>query len=462
MNISTDIEANKLHFDAVFCIERNFDLKKREFVIAGKESVLYMIDGFLRSDVLEKILEKFSSLREGEADFEKDFFEKNIPFAGVEEENEDSAIITAVLSGRTVLMIDGFANAFVFELRNYPQRDNAEPDRDKVLRGSRDGFTETMLFNAALIRRRIRVPDLSIEYQSIGTASKTDIALCYLAGKVDKTMLDDVRTKIKNSKIEALTMSQEDMANVINGKKRWNPFPKYKFTERPDVAVAQIMQGDLIVLVDNTPTAMIMPATVFDIAEDANDYYFPPLTGAYLRITRILTMLVTLFVTPVWLLALEYPEKVPEVFKFVLVSEEQNIPIIWQLFILEFVIDGLKLSSLNTPGMLSSTFSIIAGIIVSDFAVKSGWFNSETMLYMAFVAMANYSQPGYELGYAIKFMRMFMLIGTAIFGIWGFLAGIILTLFLLLTTKIHGKGGYFSPFIPFSPKGIAKLIFRLK
>ncbi len=462
MNISTDIEANKLHFDAVFCTERNFDLKKRELIIAGKESVIYMIDGFLRSDILEKILEKFSSLREGEADFEKNFFEKNIPFAGVEEENEDSAIITAVLSGRTVLMIDGFANAFVFELRNYPQRDNAEPDRDKVLRGSRDGFTETMLFNAALIRRRIRVPDLSIEYQSIGTASKTDIALCYLAGKVDKTMLDDVRTKIKNSKIEALTMSQEDMANVINGKKRWNPFPKYKFTERPDVAVAQIMQGDLIVLVDNTPTAMIMPATVFDIAEDANDYYFPPLTGAYLRITRILTMLVTLFVTPVWLLALEYPEKVPEVFKFVLVSEEQNIPIIWQLFILEFVIDGLKLSSLNTPGMLSSTFSIIAGIIVSDFAVKSGWFNSETMLYMAFVAMANYSQPGYELGYAIKFMRMFMLLGTAIFGIWGFLAGIILTLFLLLTTKIHGKGGYFSPFIPFSPKGIAKLIFRLK
>ena len=462
MNISTDIETNKLHFDAVFCTERNFDLKKRELVIAGKESVLYMIDGFLRSDILEKILEKFSTLREGEADFEKDFFEKNIPFAGVEEENEDSAIITAVLSGRTVLMMDGFANAFVFELRNYPQRDNAEPDRDKVLRGSRDGFTETMLFNAALIRRRIRVPDLSIEYQSIGTASKTDIALCYLAGKVDKTMLDDVRTKIKNSKIEALTMSQEDMANVINGKKRWNPFPKYKFTERPDVAVAQIMQGDLIVLVDNTPTAMIMPATVFDIAEDANDYYFPPLTGAYLRITRILTMLVTLFVTPVWLLALEYPEKVPEVFKFVLVSEEQNIPIIWQLFILEFVIDGLKLSSLNTPGMLSSTFSIIAGIIVSDFAVKSGWFNSETMLYMAFVAMANYSQPGYELGYAIKFMRMFMLLGTAIFGIWGFLAGIILTLFLLLTTKIHGKGGYFSPFIPFSPKGIAKLIFRLK
>ena len=462
MNISTDIEANKLHFDAVFCTNRNFDLKKRELTVAGKSAVLYMIDGFLRSDVLEKILEALTDLKEGKADFEKEFFEKYIPFAGVSMENEDTEIVTAVLSGMTVLMVDGFADAFVFELRNYPQRENAEPDRDKVLRGSRDGFTETMLFNAALIRRRIRDCDLSIEYQNIGKVSKTDIALCYLSSKVDRDMLEDVRNKIKNSKIEALTMSQEDMANVINGKQRWNPFPKYKFTERPDVAAAQIMQGDLIVLVDNTPTAMIMPATIFDIAEDANDYYFPPLTGAYLRITRILTMLVTLFVTPVWFLALEYPEKVPEVFKFILVTEEQNIPIIWQLLILEFVIDGLKLSSLNTPGMLSSTFSIISGIIVSDFAVKSGWFNSETMLYMAFVAMANYSQPGYELGYAIKFMRMFMLIGTALFGIWGFFAGILLTVYLLLSTKIHGKGGYFSPIIPFSAKGFARLLFRLK
>ena len=198
MNISTDIEVNKLHFDALFCTKRNFGLKKRELEIAGKSAVLYMIDGFLRSDVLERILAEFSFLKDGDAASEKEFFEKHIPFGGVDSENDDEMIVTAVLSGRTVLMIDGFENAFIFELRNYPQRDNAEPDRDKVLRGSRDGFTETMLFNAALIRRRIRDCDLSIEYQSIGTVSKTDVALCYLSKKVDKTMLEDVRNKIKN------------------------------------------------------------------------------------------------------------------------------------------------------------------------------------------------------------------------------------------------------------------------
>ncbi len=462
MNISSDIETNILHFDAIFSPERNFDLKKREFSFAGKKSVLYMIDGFLRSDVLERILSTLAVLKEGDADAQKEFLEHHLAFAGVETKSDDSEIALCVYSGRTVLMVEGFTEAFVLELRSYPQRDNAEPDRDKVMRGSRDGFTETMLFNAALIRRRIRDRDLSVEYQTIGTVSKTDVALCYLSTKVDKKMLKDVREKIRCSKIEALTMNQEDMANVINGKQRWNPFPKYKFTERPDVASAQIMKGDLIVLIDNTPTAMIMPSTIFDIAEDANDYYFPPLTGAYLRLTRLGIMFVTLFLTPIWLLALRYPEFVPEAFEFVLITENQNIPIVLQLLILEFIIDGLKLSSLNTPGMLSSTFSIIAGIIVSDFAVQSGWFASETMLYMAFVAMANYSQPGYELGYAIKFMRMFMLVGVALFGIYGFAAGAVLTVYLILSTKIHGKHGYFYPVIPFSAKGMAKLLFRLK
>ncbi len=462
MNISTDVEKNRLYFDGIFCKDRNFDILKREIVFGGRKALLYMIDGFVKEDLLEKILESFESLGPEDVSDEEEFKRGHIPYSSLTTESECDKIVTAVLSGKTVLMVEGFTEAFIMELRSYPQRESGEPDRDKVMRGSRDGFTETLTSNAALIRRRIRDKNLSIEYQSIGKVSKTDVALCYLNDRVDKKVLEDARNKIQNSNLDAMSMCQEDMANVINGKMRWNPFPKYKFSERPDVAAAQILEGDLIILIDNTPTAMIMPATIFDIAEDANDYYFPPLTGAYLRITRLLTMIVTLFVTPVWMLALRYPEYVPECLKFVLITEEPNVPIVLQLLLLEFVIDGLKLSSLNTPGMLSSTFSIIAGIIVSDFAVQSGWFCSETLLYMAFVAMANYSQPGYELGYAIKFMRMLMLVLTALFGIWGFAAGLAVTIYLILATKIEGKKSYFWPLIPFSLKGMGRLLFRLK
>lgn len=462
MKISTDIEINRKLFDDIFGPDRNFDLKNRSITFGGKKAILYMIDGFVKEDLLEKLMESFTKLKEEDVETEDLFEHAHIPYSSVDKSDDADVLTTAVLSGKTVLVIDGFQNALIMELRSYPQRENAEPDRDKVLRGSRDGFTETLTLNAALIRRRIRDRGFSVEYQSIGTVSKTDVALCYLENKVDKSVLEEVRRRIKNADMEAMTMCQEDMANIINGRMRWNPFPKYKFSERPDVAAAQIMEGDLIILIDNTPTAMIMPATIFDIAEDANDYYFPPLTGAYLRITRLLTMIVTLLVTPLWVLALHYPDQVPEAFRFVLVEKEPFVPIVLQLIMLEFIIDGLKLSSLNTPGMLSSTYSIIAGIIVSDFAVESGWFCAETLLYMAFVAMANYSQPGYELGYAIKFMRMLMIVLTEFFGIWGFFAGFATTVVLILSTKIPGKKGYFWPIIPFSFRGVGRLLFRLK
>lgn len=462
MNISLSTEKNRAVFDDIFCKERNFDILKREIIFAGRAALLYMIDGFVKEELLEKIIEAFYKLSPEDVLTEDEFKRAHIPYSSLSTEKSVDAIVTHLLSGKTVLMVEGFENAFIMELRSYPQRDTAEPDRDKVMRGSRDGFMETLTLNAALIRRRIRDRALSIEYHSVGSISKTDVALCYLSDKVDAQILDRIRSRIDGAKIEAMTMCQEDMVNIIDGKKRWNPFPKYKFSERPDVAAAQILEGDIIILVDNTPTAMMLPATLFDIAEDANDYYFPPLTGAYLRITRLMTIFVTLFVTPLWLLALHYPEKVPDFFKFVLVTEQPNIPIVLQLLMLEFIIDGLKLSSLNTPNMLSSAFSIIAGIIVSDFAVQSGWFCAQTLLYMAFVAMANYSQPGYELGYAIKFMRMMLLVLIALFGICGFVAGTAITAYLVLSTKIEGKKGYFWPIAPFSPKGFARLIFRLK
>ena len=454
MNISLSTKQNREIFDGILCKSRNFDILKREIVFAGRKAVLYMIDGFVKEDLLEKILESFYRLAPEDAATEDMFRRAHIPYSSLSTEKDVDKIVTHILSGKTVLMAEGFENAFIMELRTYPQRDTAEPDRDKVMRGSRDGFTEGLTLNAALIRRRIRDRNLSVEYHSVGKVSKTDAAICYLADRADPKILARVRERIDNAQIDAMTMCQEDMANIIDGKMRWNPFPKYKFSERPDVAAAQIMEGDIIVLIDNTPTAMILPATIFDIAEDANDYYFPPLTGAYLRITRLLTMLVTLFVTPLWLL--------PELFRFVLIDEAPNVPVVLQLLMLEFIIDGLKLSSLNTPNMLSSAFSIIAGIIVSDFAVQSGWFCSQTLLYMAFVAMANYSQPGYELGYAIKFMRMLLLVAVALFGIWGFALGTAFTVWLILSTKIEGKKGYFWPIIPFSPKGLGRLLFRLK
>ena len=260
----------------------------------------------------------------------------------------------------------------------------------------------------------------------MGDSSRTDVAICYMKGRVDKALLDRVSQRIKDIKTDALRMNQQSLAECLFKRKWYNPFPKFKFTERPDTAAACLLEGKVVIMVDNSPSAMILPTSILDIIEEANDYYFPTLTNVYLKIARALITIMTVFLTPLFLLFMQNLNWLPEAFAFVAVKDIVNIPLVLQLLILEIAIDGLRLAALNTPRMLSTPLSVIAGLVMGEFSVKSGWFNAEVMLYMAFVAVANYTQPNFELGYALKFMRLELLVLTALFNWVGFAAGFII------------------------------------
>ena len=237
-----------------------------------------------------------------------------------------------------------------------------------------------------------------------------------------------------------LRMNQQSLAEALFKRKWFNPFPKFKYTERPDTAAACLFEGKVVILVDNSPSAMILPTSIFDMIEEANDYYFPTVTGMYLKITRTLITVATVFFTPLYLLFMQNIEWLPEVFRFVEVQDTVNIPLVFQFIILELSIDGLRLAAMNTPTMLSTPLSVIAGIVMGEFSVQSGWFNSEVMLYMAFVAVANYTQPNFELGYALKFMRLLLLVLTACFNLYGFIIGCILVFcFLVFNKTLSGR-----------------------
>ena len=285
---------------------------------------------------------------------------------------------------------------------------------------------ETIVFNTALLRRRIRDPKLIMEMLEVGTASRSDVVLCYMQDRVDPKLLSNLKKHIKSMQVDALKMNQQTLAEGIFKRKWFNPMPKYKFTERPDTASACVLEGKVVVLVDNSPSALILPTSILDMIEEANDYYFPTITALYLKISRGIITFLTVFLTPLFLLFMQNPQWLPEMFSFVSVRDTVNIPLVLQLFLLELAIDGLRLAALNTPSMLSTPLSVIAGIVMGEFSVKSGWFNSEVMLYMAFVAVANYTQPNFELGYALKFMRLLLLIMTALFDWFGFAVGCII------------------------------------
>ena len=443
-------------------IEECFDLLRRRIVIGGQQAVLYSIDGFLNGELMEKLMEFFYSIEEKDMPEEfGDFLQGKIPHIDMMKIGDTNAFLKAVLSGMTCLLLEGYKTIVAMDCRQYPSRSVDEPDKDKVLRGSRDGFIESLIPNIALIRRRIRDENLIFSLENIGNSSKTDVAVCYMKDRVQEDVLENLKRRLAAIDVDSLTMNQESLGECIFPRGWFNPFPKFKYTERPDTTAACLLEGSIVILCDNSSAAMIIPTSLFDIIEDANDYYFPPLTGTYLRLSRMIINLVSVFLTPVFILLMQYPEWVPSAFAFIQIQDDINIPPVAQLLILEIAIDGLRMAAVNTPNMLNTPLSIIAGIVFGDYTVQAGWFNSEIMLYMAFVAVANYSQSNMELGYALKFMRIGLLILTGIFGFWGFVAGTaVVFLTPLLTRTVSGRN-YLYPLIPFDGVQLMKRFFRI-
>lgn len=422
-------DKNVDYMNQMLPVEDSFDIVQRDIQIGGKDATFYFIDGFTKDESMLKIMDSFFNIKEG--DMPKDaaaFATTCIPYVEVDVIGDFDQIFRNLLSGVTCLFIDGYQACLAIDCRTYPARSVDEPDKDKSLRGSRDGFVETIVFNTALMRRRIRDRHLVMKMLEVGESSRTDVALCYMEDRVDQELLKNLNHRIRDIKVDDLRMNQQSLAECLFKRKWYNPFPKFKFTERPDTAAACLLEGKVVILVDNSPSAMILPTSILDIIEEANDYYFPTLTGMYLKISRALITFLTIFLTPVFLLFMQNLSWLPKIFAFVAVKDTVNIPLIFQLLMLEVAIDGLRLAALNTPSMLSTPLSVIAGLVMGEFSVKSGWFNAEVMLYMAFVAVANYTQPNFELGYALKFMRLELLVLTAVFNWIGFLAGTVIVI----------------------------------
>ena len=435
--------------DDYFRVNENFDLVARDIKLASRNAKMYFIDGFAKDALLEKIMAFMVKLTDEEIDACKDtrdFANKFIPYVEVDVHGELETFATF--------------NGILIDARTYPVRSVEEPDNDKVLRGSHEGFVETLIFNTALIRRRIRDRNLTMEIHQVGVKSHTDVVLCYLENKVDKKLLKRLQKKLSEIDVNSLAMGQESLAECLVKKQRYNPFPKVRYTERPDAASACIYEGNIIILVDNSPAAMIVPSSFFAFIQDTNDFYFPPVVGTYLRMVRGIIFALAMLLTPLWYLFITNPDIAPGWLSFLTIKEPYSIPIIAQLLIIELVIDALKLASLNTPNSLSNSLSIIGALVLGELAISAKLFSAEVVLFMAFVAIANFAQPSFELGYAFKLSRVFILILTAIFGVWGFAAALaIVILVIAITDTVAGKS-YLYPLIPFNIKAITSLMIR--
>ena len=460
--LTADFEENVRTLDALLGVGRCFDMISRDLYVGGKRARLWVVDGYGDDAVIERMLSFWLPLRNIDgAQTMQQFIDRYITFSEVNAEQSVETAVTSVFLGKLLLLIDGFDTCALIDAKQFPARSVEEPSAGKVLRGAHDGFIETLVANAALLRRRIRDPQLTLEGHKVSDCSRADVVLCYLENKVDRKLLDEVRQKLAKIDVRSVSMSQESIAEAMMEKKQWwTPFPKVRYTERPDAATACVMEGNIVVLVDNSPAAMILPTHFFDFVQEANDYYFPPLIGTYLRVLRIVVFLLTMFITPVWYLLVKDPARTQAGLEFLAIESDYSVPLLVQLLLAEFIVDLLKLASLNTPAVFSNSFSMLGALVLGDFAVQAHWLVPEVLAYMAFVAISNFAQPSYELGYAFKLLRIVLLLFVGALDWVGLALGCIGIIALLASTKpIVGKG-YLYPLCPLNKKALFALFVR--
>lgn len=456
-------ESDSAVLSTLLATDVNFDVVKRDFVLGGRRASLFFIDGFIKDEIFEKIFEflyKITPHEIAKIHNMQEFSLIKMPYVEVAWEYDAEKTVTAVLSGQTAIIVDGVEGALLVDTRTYPSRSINEPDKDRSLRGSRDGFVETFIFNTALIRRRIRDSRLRMEYMQIGKSSKVDVAISYMDGMADPGLVAKLKKKLSEINLSGISMTSQALSEVLIPSVFFNPFPKVRFTERPDFASACILEGKVLLIMDNSPSVMIFPNSIADFSKETDDYYFPPLTGTYVRIIRAFVSVLTVILTPITLIFLNHSELLPGWLKFIDTKSEHSIPFFVQFLLLELVVDGLRLASLNTPNTLSNSLGIIGGLILGEFAVEAGWFVPETIIYMAFVAIASFAQPSFEMGYAMKFSRILLLVLSELFRFWGFGIGLGAIILLAACSKTLSGRGYLYPIIPFNARDFARLFVR--
>lgn len=461
--LSHNLDENIKILKELLPIGTSFDLITRELYLGKTKSYFIGINGFCRTEILQQIFSDLQYPLYTKDDTIEDlihFVNAKIGYAQITFSDSWEEILRNVLSGPAVLFVDGFAQAVLMDVRTYPTRSIGEPDVEKITRGARDGFVETLLFNTNLIRRRIRSPHLTFTIHNVGTDSKTDIAIAYLNNCVNKELLDRLTKTIQKLQVTSLTMGSKSLEELLVKKRWWNPLPSLQLTERPDVACSYLLEGHIVIIVDNSPAVLILPCTIFQFTQSPEDYYKSPLVGSYFRLVRFGCIPVSLFLMPIFLLLSAYFPQIHPDWQL-LSTEALSVPrLIFYVFAVEFLLDLFKYSASLSSSRFSGSLSIVGGLLIGEIAVTLNWASVEVLFYAAVTLLASLSLSSIEFSDALRVYRIFLIIATAVFGVFGFIISTMLMLLSIATTPTFGKMSYFWPLFPFNGRALKSLLFR--
>ncbi len=463
MALSTSLSENIATLKKLVPVDASFDFAARELYLGQTPAYWIGVNGFCKTEILQQIFSDLQNpmfTQDAHVENLVHYMNAKIGYAQVETSSEWDNLITKLLSGPSLLFVDGFDQALVIDVRTYPARGVAEPDAERITRGARDGFVETMLFNANLIRRRIRSPRLTFAIHSVGSVSRTDVAVAYLGDAVNRELLDKLTERLSSLDVTSLTMGAKSLEELLVPHKWWNPLPSIQYTERPDVACSYLCEGHILILVDNSPLVMILPGTIFQFTQSAEDYYKSPIIGTYFRLVRFACIPVSLLLMPLFLLVGAYFPRLAIKWQLMSTDGMGRLRLIFYVLAVEFILDLFKYSASLNSGRFSGSLSIVGGLLIGDIAVTLNWASTEVLFYGAVTLLASLSIYSLEFSDALRVYRIFLLLATATGGLWGFLAGLLLMLFSVATTPTFGGMSYFWPLFPWNGKALRTLLFR--
>ncbi|HHY71686.1 MAG TPA: spore germination protein [Bacillus bacterium] len=460
--ISSSIVANEDYLKNRIGVGTSFDLGVRKIKILKKEIHLYYLNGLCDSAYIIELLKELVEINDNERSYKtntKDVVHNRLIHQQVDTAEDMDKVVDQLLSGLIIIMIDGENRAFIVDVRSYPSRNPEEPDTEKVVRGARDGYTENIIVNTALTRRRIRDERLRHEIIQVGERSKTDICVAYLQDVADPTLVDIIKKELKEIEIDGVPMADKAIEEFLV-KQGWNPFPLVRYTERPDVAATHLLEGHVVIMVDTSPSVIITPTTFFHHVQHAEEYRQTPSVGAFLRWVRFIGMIASVLLVPLWYLFVKNPDLLPEALDFIGPNKKYTIPIIVQLILANLGIDILRMAAIHTPTPLSTAMGLIAAVLIGQIAIDVGLFSAEVILYVAVSAIGSFATPSYELSVANKIVQILLLLAVFFFNVPGFVIG--LTLVILYLTSLRSLNTPFLwPFIPFQPQAFLQIIVRV-
>lgn len=455
-------------------LEDSVDLIKRDFVFhptIDVKAVCFYTDGLVNTKEIERAIEslqykttqiiKNSHVGKIKQDTAKNIKENLLSNSSLKKIKKMEEAIDGILSGDSLFFIDGSAEALVLSSKGWDARAVDEPTTEQVVRGPRDGFTENIRTNTALVRRRIRDPLFRIEKMNIGKKTKTDINIAYLKGTAKEELVQEVRNRLKKIKIDSILESGYIEELIEDAP--LSPFPTIQSTERPDKVAAAILEGRVAIFVDNTPFVLVVPSYFWQYLQASDDYYSRYYTGTFFRIIRYIAFIISLTLPSLYvMLASFHQEMIPTPLALTIASGREIVPypVLLEAIIMETSFELMREAGLRMPKPVGQAVSIVGSLIIGQAAVQAGLVSPFMVIIVALTGIASFALPNYAASFSVRMIRFPLLIASGTLGLLGFAAAFSILAIHAITIRSFGEP-YLAPATPFKPSDQKDIVIRM-